>query len=223
MAILRRSLSTFLMVVAFIALTALASINYNTSQEQKTKIEENAWYQKGKEVLGTVYSAVIILTDFNLTKNLGYGQKIKNKLSAVNFKNLSLGSFKTTDTASESNSDQNSDPDRETLADVNLSREVSDVSTNPAVEITKTPAGMSDETPTEATNAEISSETKNSFWSGLSNQLKKEWQGSSSDEVNTDFNDFLSYQKTATGAEMIFRLKNGQEYKLPLPFKFLSK
>jgi hypothetical protein len=33
---------------------------------------------------------------------------------------------------------------------------------------------------------------------------------------------FLDYEKTATGADIIFRQKSGAEYKLSLPFKFLS-
>jgi hypothetical protein len=33
----------------------------------------------------------------------------------------------------------------------------------------------------------------------------------------------VDYKKTDQGAEIIFTSKNGEEYKLPLPFKFLNK
>jgi len=34
---------------------------------------------------------------------------------------------------------------------------------------------------------------------------------------------YFNYQKTESGAEVIFRAESGREYKLPLPFKFLTK
>jgi hypothetical protein len=156
------------MVTAFIALAALASVNYSGSEEQKGKLAENVWYQKAQNSLETVLAASKILADFNLNKNLGYGQKVKDELETVDWKNISLG-------------------------------------------------GSSEEA------AESSPENKSGFWSGLSDRLKKEWQESNADEVDTNFNDFFTYQKTATGADMIFTFKNGSEYKFPLPFKFLSE
>jgi len=158
MAKFRSSISTFLMVVAFIALAALASVNYNGNEEQKEKLTENVWYQKAQNSLETVLAASKILADFNLNKNLGYGQKVKDELETIDWK-----------------------------------------------------------------AAESSPENKSGFWSGLGDRLKEEWQKNSADEVDTNFNDFFTYQKTATGADMIFTFKNGSEYKFPLPFKFLSE
>ena len=37
-----------------------------------------------------------------------------------------------------------------------------------------------------------------------------------------EFGSMFNYQKTTEGAELIIRSKNGSEYKLPLPFKFLA-
>jgi len=34
---------------------------------------------------------------------------------------------------------------------------------------------------------------------------------------------YFNYQKTESGAEVIFKAESGREYKLPLPFKFLTK
>lgn len=41
-------------------------------------------------------------------------------------------------------------------------------------------------------------------------------------EDETDQTNFVDYQKTDKGAEIIFTSKSGGEYKLPLPFKFLK-
>lgn len=41
-------------------------------------------------------------------------------------------------------------------------------------------------------------------------------------EDKTDQTNFVDYQKTDKGAEIIFTSKSGGEYKLPLPFKFLK-
>jgi len=66
------------------------------------------------------------------------------------------------------------------------------------------------------------------FWSGMISQIKEEWQ-KGNDEIAPESNQttagekFLDWQKTATGADLIFREKNGAEHKLPLPFKFLSE
>lgn len=66
------------------------------------------------------------------------------------------------------------------------------------------------------------------FWSGAISQIKEEWQRGN-DEIVPETNQtttgekFLDWQKTATGADIIFREKSGAEHKLPLPFKFLSE
>lgn len=66
------------------------------------------------------------------------------------------------------------------------------------------------------------------FWSGAISQIKEEWQ-KGNDEISPETNQtttgekFLDWQKTATGADIIFREKSGAEHKLPLPFKFLSE
>lgn len=44
-----------------------------------------------------------------------------------------------------------------------------------------------------------------------------------SDISSSTITKYFNYQKTESGAEVIFRAESGREYKLPLPFKFLTK
>lgn len=70
------------------------------------------------------------------------------------------------------------------------------------------------------------------FWSLAKDKIKEEWDKSDAENLKTEKNisldsigqdNFLDWQKTATGAELIFREKSGAEHKLLLPFKFLSR
>jgi hypothetical protein len=82
-----------------------------------------------------------------------------------------------------------------------------------------------------------SSEKVPGFWDRIVTFFKDEWAGSQTvapETVPTDQivqptgaanslnQSLVDYVKTDTGAEIIFRSKTGEEYKLPLPFKFLS-
>jgi hypothetical protein len=71
------------------------------------------------------------------------------------------------------------------------------------------------------------------FWSRISTNLQDAWQksetASTSDQslaspqpLESGGSSF-AWQKNAQGAEIIFTAKSGREYKLPLPFKFLSQ
>jgi hypothetical protein len=79
-----------------------------------------------------------------------------------------------------------------------------------------------------------------SFWSKVGASFQDAWQKSggaatSSPELTTsqpadnqplaaaDNSSSFNWVKTANGAEIVFKAKSGHEYKLPLPFKFLSK
>jgi hypothetical protein len=48
---------------------------------------------------------------------------------------------------------------------------------------------------------------------------------SSTPEVTTDssWHNFVSWEQSATGADLIFRSKNGESYIIPFPLKFLGK
>lgn len=69
-----------------------------------------------------------------------------------------------------------------------------------------------------------------SSWSKFSKQIKDEWQrgrGNDNQLLETEVNEFgkgiFVYQKNDSGAEIIINSKSGVEYKLPLPFRFLSR
>jgi len=193
------------MILAFVVLAALASVNYGANEAQKEKLTENAWYQKSKNYLETALTASTMLADFNLNKNLGYGQKIKDELATLSWQNISLGT---------------SSPDNEPAAN---DSEPLDSNNEESVPILEANGEFSqDNIPNQESPSE-NTENNSSFWSDLGRRLKKEWQTSSPDEMNTNFNNFFTYQQTATGADMIFKTKNGNEYKLPLPFKFLGE
>lgn len=75
-------------------------------------------------------------------------------------------------------------------------------------------------------SASVNEKTGNS-WTEMVSKIKEEWQKGGEAEPNysaaVSNNSFIEWQKTATGAEIIFRGKNDEEYKLPLPFRFLSQ
>ena len=168
------SFSSILLIVAFLVLTAIVTILYGGSEEQKAKMEQNFFYQKVRLVLDTVWTAAQGIVAINLNKNTGWSPVTKeiNNLSTVAF-----------DSSAASSSPAASEP---------------------------------------------------GFWSNLATKIKDEWNNTNTADNNgygvNDLNsnngnatNFLDWQKTATGAELIFRGKSGQEYKLSLPFKFLSQ
>jgi hypothetical protein len=72
------------------------------------------------------------------------------------------------------------------------------------------------------------------FWAKFADLVKKEWSDNQKEEnaqpeaeeemtVDQSEDNFFSYQKTEIGAEIIFKAKSGQDYKLPLPFQFLTR
>ncbi len=68
-------------------------------------------------------------------------------------------------------------------------------------------------------------------WSDLANKIRSEWEkdtattevGLGMAEENAKSLINFAWQKTESGAEIIFSTRNGSEHKFPLPFKFLSK
>lgn len=191
---LRRSLSALVTVVVFLGLAALASVNYNSSSEQKQALEENAWYQKGKKMFIALLASATFLADANLNKNIGWGQKIKDRALKLDYQKFSEKT-KLFFGASSSPSlleSQDSSLDSQVLAKV----------TEP-------------ETEPNASSTSLIAE--------ISQRLEMELKSQSIDEVNTDLSNLLDYQRTATGADLILKFKNGQEYHLGLPFKVLGQ
>jgi hypothetical protein len=73
------------------------------------------------------------------------------------------------------------------------------------------------------------------FWIMMKDKIKEEWDKSGTDDlkvkevvsldslIESNSGSWLSWQKTDSGGEIIFREKDGTEHKLPLPFKFWSR
>jgi hypothetical protein len=168
---LRSSINSILLVVGFLVLTAIVTVLYGGSDEQKVKMEQNVLYQKARLVTDTIWAATQGIVAINLSKNTGSVAQGINDLSSAALDSSTAAS----DTASETG-----------------------------------------------------------FWSKMITRIKEEWNNgdtaggnnygvSDLNSDNSNINSFFNWQKTATGAELIFRTKSGGEYKLPLPFKFLSQ
>lgn len=232
---LRRLLSTAVIVIIFLALASFSAVTYNGSQSSEVTQSKNPIYQKTKVVWDYLFLAAKSLAEINLNKNIGYGQKIKDEaesqLSQVDFNTL-------LETATSSGNISGTINDPVIAGD----------SVQTDEPIVNSEIGEGGEAIVISDSATTSTSTKKAgFWAGLVTQLKEEWNSTSTDEMigqspstlinnlatvnpspsdklaeGLGLNDFLSYEKTLNGAEIIFRLKNNVEYKLPLPFKFLS-
>lgn len=92
------------------------------------------------------------------------------------------------------------------------------------IEGTATSTGTSTEINSEVVNEIESDKKENNFWSKLKKTAKKELASDQAEVAVDPFKQsFFDYQKTDVGAEIIFRADSGREYKLPLPFKVLTK
>jgi len=90
MANIRHSTSSILTVVIFLVLTAIASIIYSGDAENRSAMEDNGLYIKSQMVIGTVFSVAQKLAEFNLDRNIGFGEKIKNHISELDLENINL-------------------------------------------------------------------------------------------------------------------------------------
>lgn len=226
---LRRLLSTVVIVIVFLALASFSAVTFNGSQASEAIQNESPIYQKAKVAWSYLFLAAKSLAEINLNKNIGYGQKIKDEaesqLSQVDFNSLLETATSSEDISENTDSSVPTD-NLEVDSEINQEGEAI-VMTDDAITSTST--------------------KKTGFWANLATRIKKEWNSTSTEEVigqspstlinnlatanpspsdklaeGLGLNDFLSYEKTLNGAEIIFRLKNNMEYKLPLPFKFLS-
>jgi len=189
---LRKTLGSIIMVVLFLALASLAAFFYNLDQDKQEEIANSDLAQKGQVALGTLMGVSESAVDVNLQKNIGPGKTIIDYIRKINWKTL-MQEKKTGDESSNSDSNLNSEMDSEANSD------------------NSTPG----------------------FWSKFAGLVQKEWSDNQTEEntqteteeappVDQNEQKLFNYQKTETGAEIIFKAKNGADYKLPVPFKFLS-
>jgi hypothetical protein len=233
---LRKTIGSILMVVIFLALASLATFFYNTDQKQKEAITNNALIQKGGAVLGTLVGASEVVADANLQKNVGFGKTMADYIAKINWQKLFQG--EKPDYSNDSSTEEVPIEDNAIVLD--------NTGENADMSLGDRPDLASGEASSQEAGAETENDNKqDSFWARFVALVKKEWADSQNPEANlnedtkveetgtedeqtateTAVNEqsFLSYQKTEAGAEIIFKSKSGQDYKLPLPFKFLSK
>jgi len=236
---LRGSFGNCLTVFAFLFLAVLAAQFYGNIN-QKTNPNDSVIYQKGNQVFNTVWSYAKVLAGVNLIKNVGVGnarleENIKNELngqgsvtsSIIDAKSdpkeiiSSLGARLKTElmgtnntnvvspesiTGSDNNSGSTSNSQAVNSYDVENNRPMVDLTgdNNNDANVPEVNAGDDEN--------KIASSSINDKLNSLSNvDFKKE------------ISSFISSRKTADGIEIIITSKDGSEYKLPLPFKFLAK
>jgi len=237
---LRKILGTIILVIAFLVLAGLASVFYNSDQTQKDKVVNSSIFQQGSALFQTLLGTSESIANVNLQKNMGLGKTVADTASKVDWISLLQGdATSTTDTKIlTANNEDNADVTGAVSYQGNYT-DMSDIKDvingSGASEIAAIPGD---------TNNNKASTT--SFWANFVSSLKEEWEAnqqpdptpsktiskttaktngqntknikSSSTEIN-----LLDYNKTTNGAEIIYKTKNGEQYKLPLPFKFLSR
>ena len=167
MANVSRSLSSFLVVVAFLVLTALASILYGGNSDQQEKMKQNIFWQGARYTADTLLSAVAGAGNIGLNKNLAFNQTIKDEAAQADLNNISSKNFN------------------------------DDLGNNNG--------------------------TTGNFWSDWKTRLTQAWPDNETSAATSGSSWPLKWQKTDTGAEIVFTSKSGKEHKLSLPFKFLSR
>jgi hypothetical protein len=235
---LRGSFGNCLTVFAFLFLAVLAAQFYGNIN-QETNPDDSVIYQKGQKVFNTVWSYAKVLAGVNLIKNVGVGnarleENIKNELNGqgsvtnsiidaksdpkeiinnlgARLKTELMGTNNTNivDTDLTANSNNNS-------GSVSNNQAVNsyDVENNrPMVDLT----GDNNDSNVPEVNANDAPDKLAT--SSISDKLN------SLDSINfkKEISSFISSRKTADGIEIVISSKDGSEYKLPLPFKFLAK
>ena len=90
MAKLSRSLSSFLIVVGFLVLTALAAILYGGSKVQQEKMKQNFLWRGARYTTDTLWGIAVGKDNPELDNNPNVNQKIKNEASQSGLDDVSL-------------------------------------------------------------------------------------------------------------------------------------
>jgi|GEM_PF-1658957 len=80
----RQSVKSVLTIVAFLVLTAIATIIYGGDEKQKAQLETNFFWRQTKTVLDTVWAAAQGLVNINLERNTGLKQEFQETWEVVN-------------------------------------------------------------------------------------------------------------------------------------------
>lgn len=78
-----------------------------------------------------------------------------------------------------------------------------------------------------SSETEITETAETGFLKKIGSSIREEWDQGSEKELNAalpiNSDKVWQWRKTAAGAEIIFKDKNGEEHKVSLPFKFLAE
>jgi len=220
----RKILGSIFLAVIFLALACVAAISYSGNQKQQTDITSSPLFQKGKATAAVLMGASETMADANLQKNVGFGKTMADAVSRVNWQGIIKK-------LSASSTEEVNQDETETVANT-----VAEDITSPNKDV------IINQDNVQVSNNEVAAPAtqgkSNSAWSDFKNTVKEEWDNSQkSDETQTNTasvkaasplensigKNYFNYEKTKTGAEIIIKSKTGEEYKLPLPFKFLSQ
>lgn len=97
-----RPIKTLLLIIVFMVLAVVASVNFNTNEEQKSEMKKGLLWQAGDKMITTLFSGLNMISSFTLSDKVGEKMEAGNKGNFVtdiwqDFKNkvsnISLTSF----------------------------------------------------------------------------------------------------------------------------------
>ena len=75
---LRQTVSSLVIVVAFLALATLATVSYSPNEEDRLKFRSSALYQKSWLAIQAIFFTSEKLADTELAEKTGFGQKVRD-------------------------------------------------------------------------------------------------------------------------------------------------
>lgn len=203
-----KSISGIILVIVFLALAGLAMTFHNSDDQAPAQIIDSNLITQGEAIFGATVDISERLAENSLEANLGFGNKLLNIGRSVgNF----IFSFKdkTPELNTEINTDALENIDLESLQLNNLD----DGQLDPQMIV----ESSSEKFANAVNTFQEKIETFNTENNIISSVAEQDWSDGST-ELS-----FLRYKKNESGAEIIISSKNGREYKIPLPFKFLAE
>lgn len=193
--------------MVFLVLAALAAVLYGGTKEQQQKMEQNFFWKETRQAALTLWSAATGLADASANPDQTLVEKWREKIFSSNLKDIS---------------DQAAAEQLSASTVAEKTGAVRDLWSQFVVKITghkqTSPDGSSLNINSQTIDVDGLSSTVNGGLETAAGALD------SADTIPTSsISDFLVWEKNDNGATLILKWKNGREYKLPLPFKFLSR
>lgn len=216
---IRKTIGSIIMIVLFLVLAYLAAFSYSPEQNKKDNPATNFFVEKSRTILGYLVGAAESVVNVNLQKNVGPSKTVIDNASKINWQSLAQNASQAFN--GESKNDNSDNSGTKTNINSDTGGDFNNVSENSDSSATKKTTSFWSKLVTTVKEDLANTETPNIDSQETSSELPLV--NHSADNLDSLESDFINYQKTEEGAEIIFRSKTGEEYKLPLPFKFLSK